>query len=278
MRLAAVMLIFKEQPFVEASVRAIYPVVDSICCATQYDRNLVGEPVPPDQSVGALLATPDPQNKVRLVVERDLRHVAGINGEARLRNAALALDPAADYYLIVDTDEIWEESVLRRCWAEIQRTQWAAYRISSYTYFRRWNYRVLEPGDGYRPLVFVRRGFPFKDNRQIDWRAAARWGEYLRKGRKPKTVFFPPELRLHHGSSVGDDTRILNKIRNYSHAGGIDPEWFERVWKNFHPGVRNFHYFRDSAHLFESVVAIPTAELPEEITRCSWPEGWIENA
>ena len=276
MRLAAVMLIFKEQNFVEASVRAIYPLVDSICCVSRYDRNFSGGEMTPDRTLEVLLQIPDPHNKLKLVVQRDLSQVSGVNSEARLRNAAMAMEPNADYYLIVDTDEIWSGDVLQRCWEEVQRTQWAAYRVSSYTYFRKWNYRVVEPGDGYRPLVFLRKGFFFKQDRQIEWHGPARWKEYLRKGRKPNTVYFPPTLRLHHGSGVGGDERILTKINNYGHKDGIDPDWFERVWKNFHPGMRNLHYFRQGAHLYESVIALPTPELPTEISRCPWPEGWID--
>jgi hypothetical protein len=276
MRLAAVLLLFKEQAFVEACVRAIYPVVDSICVVSRHDRNFSGQPLEPDQSLDVLLSVPDPENKLRLVIRRDLDDVPGDNSEARLRNAAMALDPDADYYLIVDSDEIWTRDVLQACWDEVQRTQWAAYRVSSWSYFRQWNYRIVEPGDGYRPLVFLHRGFPFKADRQIEWHAPARWKEYLRRGRKPKTVYLPPELRLHHGNSVGDDARMLTKILNWGHKQDVDPGWFERVWKNFHPGLRDFHYFLGRGSLYESLVTIPTPELPEEIRRCAWPEGWID--
>jgi hypothetical protein len=146
MRLAAIMLLFKEEAFVEASVRAIYPVVDAICGTSAHDRNFSGESVKPDQTLEVLLRVPDPENKVKVVVQRDLSQVPGLNSEARLRNAAMALEPQADYYLIVDTDEIWSAEVLRRCWEEVQRTQWAAYRISSYTYFRKWNCRGKATG------------------------------------------------------------------------------------------------------------------------------------
>jgi hypothetical protein len=276
MRLTAIMLLFKEQAFIEASIRAIYPLVDSICCASQYDRNLAGQEVTPDNSLNVLLRIPDPDNKIKVTVTRDIRHLPGTDSAAKLRNAAIALDPLSDYYLIIDSDEIWPLDVLTACRQEVQKTQWAAYRISSYAYFKRWNYRIVEPGHGYRPLVFVRKGFHFHTDRQIDWKGPARWKEYLRKGRKPKTVYFPPHLRLHHGSCVGDDTRILNKLKNYSHADLIDPTWFDRVWKNFHPGIRNIHYYPNQGHLYESLVTIPTADLPEEVRRCSWPEGWIE--
>jgi hypothetical protein len=276
MRLAAVLLLFKEEAFVEACVRAVYPVVDSICCVTRHDRNLNGREIVPDHTIERLLKIPDPENKIRLVVRRELEGQPGRDGAARLRNAALALDPDADYYLVVDSDEIWPRETLQKCWDEVQRTRHAGYRISSLTYFRKWNHRIVEPGHGYRPFVFLRRGFRFDEDRQINWRGPARWKEYLRTGRKPKTVYFPPEWRLHHGSCVGDDARISTKPQNYSHAAGVDPTWFDRVWKNFDPGVRNFHYFADRPHLYESLVTTPTSQLPVEITRCAWPEGWID--
>ncbi len=270
------MLLFKEQAFVEACVRAIYPVVDAICCTTRHDRNFSGQELTPDRTIEALLQVPDPDNKIKLVVDRGLSQVRGKNSEARLRNAAMALEPKADYYLIVDSDEIWPLDVLRECWDYVQKTQWAGYRISSRTYFRQWNYRIVEPGHGYRPFVFLRRGFFFESDRQVDWHASGRWKEYLRKGRKPKMVHFPTDLRLHHGSCVGDDERILTKLKNYGHASGVDPTWFDRVWKNFHPGIRNLHYFPECKHFYESLITIPTAELPVEISRCTWPEGWID--
>jgi hypothetical protein len=277
MRLAAIMLLFKEHAFIEACVRAIYPVVDSICCTSRYDRNFAGDPIEPDQSLNVLLQVPDPQNKIKVMIQRDLSQVVGNNTEARLRNAAMALDPAADYYLIVDSDEIWPAETLQKCWDYIQQTRWAAYRASSYTYFKKWNYRVVEPGDGYRPLVFLRRGFFFNQDRQIDWRSFARWKEYLRTGRKPKTTYMNPEWRMHHGSCVGDDARILTKLNNYGHRNEVDAGWFERVWKKSHPGLRHFHYFTNAPQLFERIEDFPTPSLPEEITRCSWPEGWIDS-
>jgi len=276
MRLAAIMLLFKEQAFVEASVRAIYPVADAICCTTRHDRNFSGQELVPDRTLDVLLQVPDPDNKIKVVIERDLSQVCGENSEARLRNAAIGLEPQADYYLIVDSDEVWSADVLRKCWEYVQQTQWAAYKVSSYTYFRQWNYRIVEPGNGYRPLAFLRKGFYFDTDRQIQWHGPARWKEYFRKGRKPKTVYLPPEWRIHHGSCVGDDARILTKIKNYGHASGVDPTWFDRVWKNFHPGIRDFHYFADRKHIYESLITIPTTDLPEEVARCSWPEGWIE--
>jgi hypothetical protein len=40
--------------------------------------------------------------------------------------------------------------------------------------------------------------------------------------------------------------------------------------------MRDFFYFPDKGSLYESIVTIPTPQLPAEITRHAWPEGWIE--
>lgn len=277
MRLSAIMILFKEQAFVEASIRAIYPVVDSICCVTQFDRNLAGQDVGHDESVNVLLGIPDPDNKIRLIMQRDFSDTTGGEGEARQRNAAMALDPKADYYLIVDSDEIWPEETLRKCWKYVQDTQWAAYKASVTNYFRQWNYQIIEPEEGVlRPLVFLRRGFNFSSLRAVQWHCPARWKEYWRHGRKPKTVSLPSDWRLQHGTCVGDDQRILDKLLNYSHQDAVDASWFNRVWKNFHPGMRDFHYFRGSPSLFRGIVSKRADELSKEIVDCNWPEGWIE--
>lgn len=275
MRLSAILLLFKEEAFIEACVNAIYPVVDSICVTTQYDHNYDGQVLPPDGSIAKLLSLPDPENKIRITINRNLSIFPGDDSEARLRNVAMSLDPKADYYLIVDSDEIWPTQILRQCWQEVQRTKWAGYKISSYTYFRQWNYRIVEAEDGLRLFAFLKRGFYFKTLRSVDWRGWPRWKEYLRKGRKPKVIHFPREWRLHHGSCVGDETRMMTKLKNYGHNTSVNPEWMDQVWNKFTPQIRNFHYIPKRANKFESLLTLSSGEIPEEIKRCQWPKGWI---
>jgi hypothetical protein len=276
MKLAAVLLVFKESSFLEACYSAIYPVVDILCVVSSYDRNLQRKAIDPDDTLEKLLSLPDPQNKVRLIMSRDSRFVPGNESESQLRNIAILNAPEADYYLIVDSDEIWETAVLRQAWQNVQDTGWAGYRVYSHFYFKKWNFRAVEPGEGYRPFVFLRHGFQFLQQRQINWRCPARYLEYLRKGRKPKTVYLPKDIRLHHGSSVGDDLRMQTKLANYSHAHEVDPDWFKDIWVNppYEEAAR--HYIKGQVDLFEKICYIPTENLPMEIKKYVWPEGWID--
>ncbi|MDD5262132.1 MAG: hypothetical protein PHD76_09835 [Methylacidiphilales bacterium] len=275
MKLAAVLLVFKEQPFLIPVLSGIYPVVDTICVVTAYDRNFKGKYVEPDETVSKLLDFPDPDNKLRFVLRRDLEALPGKEAESKLRNAAIFQAPDADYYLIVDSDEVWESKVLGEAWRRVQKERLAGYRVSTNFYFKKWNLRGVEPGDGYRPLVFLKRGFVFENCRNVNWWKPARWLEYLRTGRKPKTVYFPKEIRMHHGSSLGDDARMKTKLLNWGHAHEVDPTWFEEVWLN-PPAINARHYMHKDILLYERLERIPTADLPPEITAHQWPEGWID--
>jgi len=274
-KLAAIVLVFKEESFLNAVLGGIYPVVDTICVVTAYDRNLKGQYVEPDKTVPKLLDFPDPDNKLRFVLRRDLSGLPGMESESRLRNAAMAAAPDADYFLIVDSDELWESKVLAEAWRQVQETRLAGYRVCTNFYFKKWNLRGVEPGDGYQPLVFLKKGFVFENCRSVDWWRPARWKEYLHTGRKPKTVYFPKDIRVHHGSSLGDDVRMKTKLTHYSHADVVDPTWFEEVWLN-PPAVNARHYMHKDVLLYERLEHIPTAALPPEITSHTWPEGWIE--
>jgi len=276
MHLAAILLVFKEQYFVKATISAIYPVVDSICCVTRYDRTWKGKQISPDATVFTILGLPDPENKIRLTIQRDLSDVPGNDNEARLRNIAMQQDPKADYYLIIDSDEIWEPEVLREAWNYVQKTQQSAYHSLTHCYFQKWNFRVNE-AEPYRPLVFLRKGFRFKALRRIDWwTLPGRFLEYIRLIHKPRTVRLPEHLKLHHGSGVGDDNRILTKITNYGHQDEIDPGWFDRVWKNFSEDTTDFHFAQGEASRFKGITVVPTKDLPPEIRDMDWPAGWVK--
>jgi hypothetical protein len=279
MRLAAILLVFKDQPFIPACLSAIYPVVDSICVVTQYDRTFKQTAIEPDGTVAAVLSFPDPGNKMRLAMRRDLSGLFGNDNESRLRNLGRSLDPAADYYLIVDADEIWETALLREAWSEVQRTRHSAYSTPTHHYLGKWNYRVVpkrgpDLSKSYHPLVFLRGGFRFIGLRRIDWwTLPARFWEYLRLGRKPKSSKLT--IPLHHGSGVGDDSRIATKLTNWGHAEDVDPAWFERTWKNLNETSRHLSFFKDATD--ESVIAYtPTGQLPPEITGQPWPPGWLD--
>lgn len=273
MKLTAIILFFRDTPFMEALISSIYPVCDSIHAVTSYDRTFGMDRQDPDESLSRLLSLDDPGNKLKVSVIRHFDGIPGKDNEARLRNAAIMQDTNSDYFLIVDTDEIFETNHLMRVWSEVQKTKWAAYRIPSFTYFKSWNHRI-DPPDGYAPLCFLKRGFYFKHLRQVDWSGPARYREYLRTGRKPKTVILEDDSFLHHGSYVGDDDRIQKKISSWGHAHEVVNDWFDNVWKKFDSQSKNISPV--TPEKYAGVKHIPTKELPLEISSFSWPDGWIE--
>lgn len=273
MKLSAIILFLRDSPFIEAVIRSIYPVCDSINAVTSFDRTFSMTPIKPDESLARLLSLDDPSNKIKVSIIRHFDGIPGDDSEARLRNAAIMKEKNADYFLIVDTDEIFETDHLRRAWSEVQKTKWAGYRVPSLTYFKSWNYQI-DPPDGYAPLCFVKKGFYFKHLRQVDWRAPSRYKEYLRTGRKPKVLVMKDDSLLHHGSYVGDDERIKSKISSWGHSHEVVVGWFDNVWKKFGPESKNISPV--CPEKYSGVKHIPTVDLPSEITSYEWPEGWIE--
>lgn len=60
-------------------------------------------------------------------------------------------------------------------------------------------------------------------------------------------------ITCHHVSWVKTDGEVLEKIQSYTHAGEIQPTWFEEVWKNWRPDMTNFapttpHDFQETRH------------------------------
>lgn len=60
-------------------------------------------------------------------------------------------------------------------------------------------------------------------------------------------------ITCHHVSWVKTDGEVLEKIQSYSHADEIRDEWFDKIWKNWHPDMTNFgpttpHDFQEARH------------------------------
>jgi hypothetical protein len=90
-----------------------------------------------------------------------------------------------------------------------------------------------------------------------------------------KIETLPEEIAVfHHGSYVGDDQRIFNKIASSVHHDELLKDWYENVWKKWTPDSKNLH--PKIPEVFASLEYVPANNLPSSIKDESWPDGYIE--
>jgi hypothetical protein len=271
--LVAIILALREAPFIVPCLQAIYKEVKRIVLISAYDRTLKGDRVSADRTLELALEFPDPERKLFILLTRYFKGTPAITEDA-MRNFAMQTQPDADYFLIVDPDEIHEQDRLQEAWRIVATHQPAWARIPCHTYFKKWNYRVRSK-DLCSPIVFLRKGYLLQSERGLKrlsrLKRLIRWG---RTGHYPRELRLPDALAFHHGSYLGEDERILAKTQYGGYASQARPQWYENYWVNFHPQMTNFHPVRDDDY-FESLETIPTKDLPSEIRLASWPEGWL---
>lgn len=290
----AIYSVLNDSEFLVASLQSIYPHITGATVITNYDRDHWDKPISPDGTLELLLSREiDPERKVNVIVCSD-------ESEPRRRNRAMALAnlpragrrvvslrpgptrlPAPDYFWIVDADEIYEDADVLRLKEFVRTHRARAYLLWAHNYFRSWNWRVEE--DGWYVAV-VRPGYWFGHIRQ--------WYPTLRVRLFQKLVFerlMPEQLAyrflgarrvprdvavFHHGSYVGERSRIEAKLASSPHREEFTPDWLERVWDAWTPEMRNFHPINPER--FPVAEHVPTSDLPAAIRNHPWPEGWLE--
>lgn len=299
MRITAILVALNEAPFIEAALEAIYPFVDRILIQTGYDRSWNNQTVEPDATVPRILQFPDPAGKIALLVRR-------LPDEALARNSLMRMDSydlnhrlhntvgmqeqlrdfcaGADYYWILDGDEIYDPQTIPAMLSYLERRRPTALFVRGLTYFHSWNY-VVDPSDDFFQPGFLRAGVLFWENRNIvlpkryrlllnKYTSAVGVDKWLAD--RLSTIQKLPEsiAVFHHASYVGDDARIEKKIRLSVHYEDRMAQWYDSVWKAWTPAMHNFHPIYP--HVYAGVRYIPTSELPPIIRDRTWPDNYIE--
>jgi hypothetical protein len=303
MRITAIIVALNEAPFIATAVAAIYPFVDRIFIQTGYDRSWNNQRVEPDGTVDEVLALPDPGGTISLLIRR-------IPDEALARNLLMRMDgydldhrhhntvgmqaevasfcEGADYFWVLDGDEIYDPRSIGALLGYLKATLPNVLLVRGINYFRSWNY-VVDPSDNFFQPGFVKPGILFRENRNLDsskyWRLL--FNKYTRRlgadGLEPRVRALTGILRapedvavFHHAAYVGDDARMLKKIRLSVHHGEMLATWFEDIWQKWTPTMRNIHPTVPSA--FAGVKYVPTPELPPVIRDAKWPDGFVATA
>jgi len=290
-RLHAIYVALDDAALFRASVASIYAEVDGITVITNHDRDWHGGTRDPSGITAMILSREvDPDRKIDLIVTDE-------TNEARARGRAMDFaaprrrtfrvqqehpgDPAfvpPDYFLIVDSDEIYEAGMITRLKAHVGRHRHPIYRVPCVRYFKRWNYRV----DGYEWAVSVVRAdqrLPYLRKRRTVHklrRGLARMpgvrGEV--RGRLLGSWDVPVEVAcFHHGSYVGPRARIAAKLSAFGHSAEVGAGWLTEVYDRWSLESRNFN--PAYPEMFPSAREIASADLPAEIRDLAWPDDYL---
>jgi hypothetical protein len=291
LRVHAIYAVLDEVPLFRASVASIYPYVSGITVITAHDRDWMGEQRDASSLVATILDREiDPERKIDLIVTSEIN-------EARARNRAMDYaaprdrsvrvvrqhdhDPGftpPDYFLIIDADEIYEATDLRRLIEYVAKRRRRVYRVPCVRYFKRWNYRIT----GYEwAFAFVRADWRIQ---HIRGRKAPLWRRALARvpgvplglqSRLRGFVDIPAEVGVfHHGSYVGPRARIEAKLGSFGHAHEVERDWLTEVWDRW--TVETIDFNPAFPGLFPSAERVDTDALPAEITARTWPAEYLE--
>lgn len=168
------------------------------------------------------------------------------------RNAGQDWFSDVDWIIVLDPDEFLTQADWKIMLRELEN---ASPDISAYVCERQFTYwksgYVIEPPEDYKQIIAVRPSVRFIDKRVVN----------CFYGSLPVT--------LHHFSWARTDAEIKSKITHYAHAHELLPNWYEDVWKQWVPEMKNLHPLTPPS-LKKAIPAV----LPEELERLNlWPSN-----
>lgn len=234
MRIAAVFCVYNEREYLAYAVRAILPAVDDVLILlgtapyTAYNPNARAVSRP-DGTEGLVeqLAREDPKITV----------ITGLwASEVDHRNAGLAwcLAHGADYYWLVDGDEVYREDHLHNIRQELQgRPRVGTFIIKCHIFWRSFAYRIPAGVLAWRP----RRIFRVTRGRRLLGVTVPYRCRFLGQNETNSlgSVYEIPTDRavFYHFSYARSSEAMSDKFRTFSHAHEIRQDWLKAVWEQW---------------------------------------------
>lgn len=175
--------------------------------------------------------------------------------EAETRNYGLFALKEYDYVFTLDADEIYLDKDLFAIRDACLRSDPDVVSTRLYTYWKTGNFRI-DPPEDIRVRAVVKPGFKFEHLRTVH----------------AKNSLQLDDVWCHHLSYVRTDEEIQEKLRSFSHAHEIVPQWYERIWKKWDRdrGLENLHPTAPSA--YKRAVFLQNPELE---TLLVGNHGWL---
>lgn len=295
LRIHALCLALNEEVFISQQMEFLYPFCSGISVLTQYDRDWYDRRVPPDATVSKVLAHPDPEGKIHLVVRRWRdetaarnqemlsllgRPHAGVTPHAVSREALRRQHAPPDYFMIVDADDFFDVDEIEGVLDYLERTRPRALRMYCRNYIHTWNTYIVPEEAPTGNFVFARPGLLFERwriprLREFAWNGfrynvPRRWWKRRQRvmaalgicdlvERSYGFAICPPEVGvLHHAQWIGHRSRIDEKLTKSSVQVNNDPRFVEILEA-------------------KPTVHVATEDLPRNIREWEWPPEFFED-
>lgn len=212
-RIGVGICVHNEEEYIEYCLKSVYDFADVIAVSVNTGLPWSGNPEPLDRTLETVKTFPDPKNKIRI-------QAGEWDGEISQRNAnADLIRDAANYYMIVDADEIYSRCDLDRIREFVRWRLWIGqFRIRMNTYWK------------IRPVFRIDPPEPLKAYMLTRLLSSTRFVGLRKTNEKLRCVIPRRIATMHHFSYARPDERILQKIRNFSHRDEMVRDWYERVW------------------------------------------------
>lgn len=245
-RIGVGICVHNEEDYIEYCLRSIYDFADVIAVSVNTGLPWSGNPEPLDRTLEIVNSFPDPQNKIRILAGE-------WDGEISQRNAnADLIRDAANYYMIVDADEIYSRDDLDRIKKYVAMRPWVGqFRIRMNTYWKIHPIYRIDPPEPLKAYILTRL------------RPSTRFVG-LRKTNEPIRSVIPRRVAsVHHFSYARPDEKILQKIRNFSHRDETVEDWYEKVWLGWDKDHSMTDLHPTHPPEYKRAVAVNIEELPE---------------
>lgn len=246
LRIAVGICAHNEEDYIEYSIRAIYEFADVICISINTGRPWGGAAEPLDSTLNIVRSFPDPMDKIRIITGEWA-------DEIEQRNASLdTVRTKADYYMIVDADEIYSPDDLAKIRKFIAWRPWVGqFRIRLNTYWKIHPMHVIRPPEPLKAYILtrVRLGTRFTG---------------LRRTNEPWRCVIPRRVAImHHFSYARPSERVQQKLANFSHKDQLVAGWFEKVWLAWDKNHSMEDLHPTNPPEYKRAVVVDRMELPE---------------
>jgi hypothetical protein len=225
-KIGAVYCVYDLSVFLNESVQRIYPLMDMILFILNtkpWGGDYVGNEL--NLTYEMILDMVDPERKFKILT-------GTWENEASQRNAGLHLlnGFGIDWCMIIDDDELYNRSELGVIKNSLNTAEHAAYLIYHQIYWKNRN-TIIDGLFGSFPTFTRTDGIVhFNKDRMIIVQ-------------KPHTWFTisASNIVCHHMSYVRSDSKMLRKIKNFSHAEGVPSNWYKEKWLNWTKDTLDLH-------------------------------------